>query len=333
VQTRVPTGAIAGRRRDAQSMSALLASMGVHNAFHVGLVLTAFGFGFRHGIDWDHIAALTDITSSQEEPRRSMWFATLYALGHALVVFLFGFAAIVLAARLPDGIDEVMERFVGATLVILGCYVFYALARHGRDFRMRSRWMLIFSAAHRAIHGVSRRHNATRELVEIEHDHVDPLTDPHDLVHQRVQGQTREEVVVRVGAGSGSAALRDHRHRHRHVVPLPDDPFATYAPRTAFGIGMIHGIGAETPTQVLIFVTAAGAGGKGSGFLMLVTFLVGLLASNSVVACAGLFGFLGAARNFSLYVAVSCITALFSLAIGSIFLVGSAALLPAMFGG
>src|SRR6478735_364928 len=128
-----------------------MATDGVENAFHIGLVLTALGFGFRHGIDWDHIAALTDITSSQEAPRRSMWFATLYALGHALVVFVLGFAAIVLAERLPAGIDAVMERFVGVTLVVLGCYVVYALVRHGRDFRMRSRWMLMLSAARRGL--------------------------------------------------------------------------------------------------------------------------------------------------------------------------------------
>jgi High-affinity nickel-transport protein len=297
-----------------------MATVGVRNAFHIGLALTAFGFGFRHGIDWDHIAALTDITSSQETPRRSMWFATLYALGHALVVFLLGFAAIMFAQRLPDGVDAAMERFVGATLVILGCYVFYALARHGRDFRMRSRWMLMLSGARRGVHWLRSRELATRELVEIEHDHVHALTDPHDDV-------------VLVGAGSGTAALPEHRHHHRHVIPMPDDPFADYAPRTAFGIGMIHGIGAETPTQVLIFVTAAGAGGNISGLALLAAFLVGLLSANSAVALAGTFGFLGATRNFRLYVVVSCITALFSLVIGTIFLFGSSALLPAMLGG
>jgi len=243
-------------------MLALMAAVGVRNAFHIGLALTAFGFGFRHGIDWDHIAALTDITSSQAAPRRSMWFATLYALGHALVVFLLGFAAIIFAQRLPDGVDAIMERFVGATLVILGCYVFYALARHGRDFRMRSRWMLLLSGARRGAHWVRRRGEATSELVEIEHDHVHRLTDSHDLVAQHEHRRTREPVVVLSGPAPGSTALPDHRHLHRHVVPLPDDPFADYAPRTAFGIGMIHGIGAETPTQVLIFVAAAGAGGK-----------------------------------------------------------------------
>src|SRR6476661_7024340 len=100
--------------RSETEMHALVATDGVQNAFQIGLVLTALGFGFRHGIDWDHIAALTDITSSQEAPRRSMWFATLYALGHALVVFLLGLAAIVLAQRLPETVDTVMERFVGA---------------------------------------------------------------------------------------------------------------------------------------------------------------------------------------------------------------------------
>ncbi|MCU1464790.1 MAG: hypothetical protein JWM72_718 [Actinomycetia bacterium] len=314
-------------------MAAFVASVGAHNAFHVGLVLTAFGFGFRHGIDWDHIAALTDLTNSQEEPRRSMWFATLYALGHALVVFLLGFAAIVLAQRLPDGVDAVMERFVGATLVILGCYVFYALARHGRDFRMRSRWMLMFSGVKRGVRWLRTREGATSDLVAIEHDHVHALTDSHDVAHQLEHGRTPDDVVVLVGAGSGGAALPYHRHQHRHVVALPDDPFASYGPRTAFGIGMIHGIGAETPTQVLIFATATGAGGKASGLVVLAAFIVGLLSSNSVVACAGVFGLLGAARNFRLYVVVSCVTAVFSLVIGTIFLFGSATLLPAMLGG
>jgi ABC-type nickel/cobalt efflux system permease component RcnA len=176
-------------------MPPLVATVGVHNTFNVGLVLTAFGFGFRHGIDWDHIAALIDITNSQEEPRRSTWLATLYALGHALVVFLLGFAAIVLAQRLPDGVDAVMERFVGATLVILGCYVFYAAARHGRHFRMPSRWMLMFSGVRRGVHWLRRREGATNELVEIEHDHVHALTDLHDLVHPHEHRRTSDSAL------------------------------------------------------------------------------------------------------------------------------------------
>src|SRR5438445_13516169 len=139
-----------------------------HKAFRVGLVLTAFAFGFRHGIDWDHIAALTDITGSQDETRRSMLFATLYALGHALVVFMLGFAAIVLAARLPASVDSIMEHFVGLTLIGLGIYVFFSLLRHGRDFRMRSRWMLVFAAVRG---GVRQLRTPGDRLTLVEHDH------------------------------------------------------------------------------------------------------------------------------------------------------------------
>jgi ABC-type nickel/cobalt efflux system permease component RcnA len=286
-----------------------------------GLLATGFGFGFRHGIDWDHIAALTDITSSQETSRLSMFYATLYALGHALVVFALGFGAIVLSANLPKSVDGVMAHFVGATLVLLGLYVFYALARHGRDFRMRSRWMLIFSGVRRAYRYAR---DWRREPVVVDHDHEHRVDERHDRT------ETHDRVPI---AAMSSAPPRTHSHGHRHVVALPDDPFMNYGRATSFGIGMIHGVGAETPTQVLIFVAAAGAGGKGVGVLLLGCFLAGLLTSNSAVALAATFGFLGAARNWKLYLTVSVLTATFSLVIGTIFLLGRSTLLPAMFGG
>src|SRR5438876_2278282 len=248
-------------------MAALVAT-GVHGAFHVGLLVTAFGFGFRHGIDWDHIAALTDITGSQDDGRRSMVLATMYALGHALVVFSLGVAAILLAERLPAGVDAVMERFVGATLVLLGIYVVVALLRQGRYFRMRSRWMLLFAGVRKGVRWARR--TARREVVVVTHDHAHDPAEPHPDAHER----------ARVLAGGPVRTVTEHRHGHRHVGSVPDDPFLTYGRATAFGVGMIHGVGAETPTQVLLFVAAAGAGGKPEGLLLLGSFLVGLLSSN-----------------------------------------------------
>jgi hypothetical protein len=300
----------------------LVAEAGTHNAFHIGLILTTFGFGFRHGIDWDHIAALTDITSSQDDSRRSMFFATLYALGHALVVFILGFAAIVFAEELPRAADTVMERFVGATLIGLGIYVFYALLKHGRDFRMRSRWMLLFSGIRRGVRWARGRHPGS-DAVEVVHDHGH-TTAEHD----------HATTLHPAGApGDAAVSTQHHPHRHRHLLPMPDDPFLNYGKATAFGVGMIHGVGAETPTQVLIFLTAAGAGGRGAGVLLLACFLAGLLSSNTLIAVAGTFGFLGASRNFKLYVTVSVLTATFSLVIGTVFLFGRSTLLPAIFGG
>src|SRR5438046_10543517 len=43
-----------------------------------------------------------------------------------------------------------MLRTCGSTLLVLVVFVFASLIRHGREFRMRSRWMLIFSGARKA---------------------------------------------------------------------------------------------------------------------------------------------------------------------------------------
>ena len=43
-----------------------------------------------------------------------------------------------------------MGRIVGVTLIVLGVYVFESLIRHGREFRMRSRWMLVFAGVRSA---------------------------------------------------------------------------------------------------------------------------------------------------------------------------------------
>ena len=294
---------------------------GSQNAFHLGLLLTAFGFGFRHGIDWDHIAALTDITGSQDEPRRSMLFATMYALGHAFVVFALGVAAIVLAERLPASTEGVLQRLVGATLLLLGIYVFYALARQGRDFRMRSRWMLAFAAVRRLGGRVRQGRDG---LVNIEHDHE----------HTHADGRHAHAHLVETDALATPGSVQTvHRHAHRHAGLVPDDPFMQYGRLSAFIVGMVHGVGAETPTQLLIFLAAAGVGGKATGVLLLGCFLVGLLVSNTTVALAGTFGFLRASRHFGVYVAVSVLTATFSLAIGLIFVLGRTPALPAFFGG
>ena len=288
-------------------------------AFGIGLIASAFLFGFRHGIDWDHIAAITDITSSQENRRDSVLFGTLYALGHALVVLLIGTAAIILGDRLPSGIDSVMERIVGVTLVILGVYVFVALVRHGKEFRMRSRWMLIFS-------GVRSLYRKARP--DGPHGHA---TEPVHL-HQG-EGESLTVAVaedIPVSEWHHGHHGRPGHHHHKHPEP---DAFMNYGRRTSFLVGMIHGVGAETPTQLLIFLTAAGAGGPLVGEVLLGTFLVGLLASNSLITAGTAFGFLRAAENWTLYVSIAVLTAAFSLVIGTLFILGKGTVLPALFGG
>jgi high-affinity nickel-transport protein len=248
----------------------------------------------------------------------------MYILGHALVVLALGVAAIVLAEQLPDSVDAVMERVVGATLVVLGMYVVVSLVRHGRDFRMKSRWMLVFGGVRRGVRWVRRR-RAGDPLLVVTHEHAHDPSEPHPDVH--------EARVLVGGHGVPAPTPAEHRHGHRHIGSLPDDPFDQYGKPTAFGVGMIHGIGAETPTQVLLFLAAAGAGGEAQGLLLLACFIVGLVSSNSLIAGASTFGFLNASRNWHVYVTVSVITAAFSLVIGMLFLTGGGSVLPAFFAG
>ena len=280
--------------------------------FHMGLLATAYWFGFRHGIDWDHIAALTDITGTQRSPRRAMALATLYALGHAVVVFALGLGAIVLSGKLPHGVDTAMGRVVGATLILLAIYIVVSLVRNGRSFRMRSRWMLLFV-------GLRRLRSRRDEPLVIEHEHEHAVDEAHGHSHAHVH--------------AGASHLGVHSHPHRHVAPMPEDPFTGYGRRTAFGIGMLHGVGAETPTQVVIFVAAAGVGGTATGVAMLVAFIVGLLSSNTLIALAGTFGFLSATKSWPVYVAISVVTAVASLFVGTVFLLGNDGILPAFVGG
>jgi cytochrome c biogenesis protein CcdA len=124
------------------------------------LLASTIALGFRHGVDWDHIAAIMDIvgttTSSgsasdgsfKDLQKRALSLSTFYALGHSTVVLLLGTAALCFAAILPAWIDPLMERAVGITLLVLGAWVFYSLIRYlsgSGEFELKSRWMLIFA--------------------------------------------------------------------------------------------------------------------------------------------------------------------------------------------
>ena len=275
--------------------------------FAFGVLVSGFLFGFRHGIDWDHIAAITDITGSQEERRTAIWFGTLYALGHAAVVFVLGLLAIVLGDRLPEGVDQAMGKVVGVTLVVLGVYVFGSLVRHGRDFRLRSRWMLVFAGARRAAGWVRDRVGA--------------------------RGNGSEEAAEPTPVGRWHHGHHGRPGHHHHEAEDHHEEVPTYGRRTALLVGMIHGVGAETPTQVVLFVSASRVASPVVGVIVLVAFLVGLLVSNSIITLGSAYGFLQASRNFALYATVAVVVGAFSLGLGALFLLGKESVLPAFFGG
>jgi high-affinity nickel-transport protein len=116
------------------------------------------------------------------------------------------------------------------------------------------------------------------------------------------------------------------------TTPRPE-PFAwNYNSGSVFAIGIVHGLGAETPSQLMLFLLAASLGGTARGFLGLIAFALGLVLMNTAMT-ASLGGIFGAGLHrpvFYRYAAVA--GAIYSFAIGVIFLLGSSNRLPPLGG-
>jgi high-affinity nickel-transport protein len=239
--------------------------------------------GLRHGFDYDHLAAISDITAVQQSRPQGVRLGVIYALGHAFTVVTLGVLVIMLHISLPARLDAWAERLIGVTLIVLGILVVANLARqaspssHGHSHQaMQSRWALLINAIRQAFWRV--------------------------------------------------------RKLFRPDTPQPA-PFAwSYNSGSVFGIGVLHGLGAETPTQLMLFLLAASLGGTTLGLLGLLAFAVGLVAMNTVMTAAlsGLFG-VGMHRP-QFYRIVAVVGALYSLAIGFIFLFGASEKLPPISG-
>jgi len=240
-------------------------------------VLAVAGSGFllgcRHGLDWDHIAAITDLTTQGSGGRRDLRLAVWYCVGHGLVIALLGAAVGVLGLNLPAGIDRVFDSVVGATLVALGGLVLWQLGRDRSDYRFVGRWRLLIAMVRRAWARARRR-------------------------------------------GSGPAGQLDD-----------------LGPRAAFAVGVLHGTGAETPTQVVLFASAGASGTPGAAALILLAFVAGLILSDLGIAATWLAGRLGARSLPRLQIVLGGLTGVSSLSIGLLFIAGRASLLPALFGG
>jgi high-affinity nickel-transport protein len=201
----------------------------------------------------------------------------LYALGHAFTVALLGGAVIFLHLRLPEGMDSVGERLVGATLIVLALYVMIAFFRRGR---------------HRA------------------HRHAFPPSRIALLVTGARYGHWQLQRIF------GSTAARP-------------EPFAfRYDRSSVFVVGIIHGLGAETPSQLMLFLLAANLGGTSRGFLGLLCFIVGLLLMNTIMTASASGVFVSSRHRPRLQAIVTSLTAAYSFIIGTIFLFGISDRLP-----
>lgn len=217
--------------------------------------------GFRHGIDWDHIAAITDLVGVETKAKKGMILATMYSLGHGFVILVLGGLAIGFGKNIPAWLDSTMEILVASTLIVLSIWMVITLIRRWNGFELQSKWSIALQGLRQFKYVIAAK-VFKKDIEKI--------------------SSTKKTV------GYAGALL----------------------------VGIIHGFGAETPTQILLLSTAAGMGTVLLGGSVVLSFVVGLILSTSLIALLAVIGYMKARLRLSLYRAVGCLTAAYSFALG-----------------
>jgi high-affinity nickel-transport protein len=301
-------------------------------AANLGILLTGFLLGFRHGIDWDHIAAITDITSTTAAAGMA---DAAHAEQHRSVV----------GHSHEHGGDREMRAHDGGPG---GTALAPALALRpvvGTRF-MASQWEAIrlgtlYALGHGAV--VIALGLAAIAFGALLPSWLDPIMARvvgltlvalglwviysiyrYARAGERFRLRSRWMLVFD-GIRYGWRRFQARLHGHEHVEPLE---MSSYGAKTSFGVGMIHGIGAETGSQVLLIAAVGGASSAGLGVPMLFAFVIGLLISNFGIVVLSSVSFVSSQARERLYVSIGAVAGIFSLFVGTIFLFGLEGSLP-----
>jgi len=316
----------------------------------IGVLITGLLLGIRHGIDWDHIAAITDITSttaaatSAEAAHAQEHRAdAAHVHGHGGSTELEAHGAPARGLPRPTAVPPSAVGTAGVT----GSVATAGVAAHvgPRWFRAEQLEAIRLGTLYAVGHGivVIGLGIAALSFGALLPDWLDPIMGRivgltlvglgiwvlYSVYHfARVGGSFRLRsrwMLVFDGARYAWRRFQARLHGHEHVEPLE---MSSYGTRTALGVGMIHGIGAETGTQVLLIAAVGGASSAGLGVPMLLAFVLGLLISNFAIVVVSSVGFVASQTREMIYVAVGAVAGVFSLVIGSVFLFGLDGVLP-----
>jgi len=303
----------------------------------VGLLVTALLLGVRHGVDWDHIAAITDITSTTSAADVG---TAAHQIAHGTPTHDHEHA--------HGGPTEIRAHDAGpgaATQAATGspASVVPAMPRSRLVTEQRHSIVLgtLYAFGHASVVAVLGL--TALAFGAVLPDWVDPIMGRvvgvtllllgtwvffslYQYARHGTEFRLRSRWMLLFDvARHGWHRFQARLHGHEHVAPIE---MSSYGPRTAFGVGMIHGVGAETGTQVLIIAAVGGAAGAGLGVPMMIAFIIGLLISNSVIVVVTATGFVASQLRQRIYVAIGVVAGAFSIVVGLLFLLQAEQVLP-----
>ena len=313
----------------------------------LGVLVTGLLLGIRHGIDWDHIAAITDITSTtaaataaEAAHAREHRGAPTHQHRHGGTTELqaHGTAHAALPRPAAGAGPGTAAADAGTGAGVVGTLDRRGL---GADQLEAIRLGTLYAVGHGIV--VIALGVLALTFGALLPDWLDPIMGRvvgltlvglglwvlYSVYRYARSGESfrlrSRWMLVFDGARYGWRRLQARLHGHEHVEPLE---MSSYGTRTALGVGMIHGIGAETGTQVLLIAAVGGAASAGLGVPMLLPFVLGLLISNFGIVVISSVGFVASQTRELIYVAVGAVAGAFSLVIGAVFLFGLDGVLP-----
>jgi high-affinity nickel-transport protein len=305
----------------------------------IGLIATGLVLGIRHGFDWDHIAAIADITSTTAA-------ADAGIDAHERVHRAVG----PVHDHPHGGPKELRAHEVGAgaatnsgAAIVAGDAGPLTLSRAHLIGEQRRAIVLgtLYALGHAAV--VAALGLAALLFGALLPEWVDPIMARvvgitllvlgvwvfYSLYqyarHGRAFRLRSRWMLVFDGVRHGWRRFQARLHGHEHADPME---MSSYGPRTAFGVGIIHGIGAETGSQVLIIAAVGGAAGQGLGVPMMLAFIVGLVISNSIIVIITATGFVTSQLRQRAYLVVGVLAGTFSIVVGTLFLLEAETVLP-----
>jgi high-affinity nickel permease len=239
----------------------------------LSIMILALILGLRHGVDWDHIAAITDLVGAEEKKKEGFLIAFFYVVGHEFLIVILGFSSVLLKYSLPDWVDGYMEKLVGITLIILSIVLLNFLLKKNKEVIMVSKWRLAYNGIYYVISW---------------------------LIWKLFKKSLGFNAKLNIKTSKRGAII----------------------------IGFIHGIGAETPSQLLLFAAAMGTGKTLDGVTTVLSFAFGLLVSHLIIVLISVFGYAKMISRPIVLRSIGVATSIYSIVLGVFYIFGVGNWLP-----